>query len=253
MRLDGIKNLQATRARKAAGGTPPYLHETILSLLEDEPRGRLLDTLAFRGELSARFKEMGFEVTACDLYPEMFQVDAVVCKQADLNERFPFDDAPFDYVVLCEAIEHLENPWHVMRETARVLRPGGKVVISTPNTLSLLSRFLFFAKGVFLYFSEFEFRKPAHINPLTFNELKLVLEETDFEIRQVVGAGHQVPGFALMGLRVMQWMANVIAEMAFTLLVAYTKQSKPQTNSLLTKTLNASQGVVIVARKRDAP
>ena len=244
-----LEELWTARARKAEGGTSPHLHETLLALLEREPRGRLLDALAFRGELSARLQGMGFEVTACDLYPDLFRAPGVACERADLNERFPFEDAAFDYVVLCEAIEHLESPWHVARETARILRPGGKVVLSTPNTLSLLSRFLFFAKGVFLYFSEFEFGKPAHINPLTLNELELVLEETGFEIERVVGTGQRVPGPALWGLRAMRWAANVVAEVALTLLVAFTGQNKPQTNSLLPQ---ASQVIVVVAHKRDA-
>lgn len=50
------------------------------------------------------------------------------------KDRFPYEDASFDLVTWCEVIEHLtENPVHTLAEVHRVLKPGGYVVISTPN------------------------------------------------------------------------------------------------------------------------
>ena len=47
---------------------------------------------------------------------------------------FPFPDDTFDVVMWCEVIEHLtQNPIFTLREIHRVLKPGGAVVISTPN------------------------------------------------------------------------------------------------------------------------
>lgn len=49
-------------------------------------------------------------------------------------DRFPYDDNTFDLVTWCEVIEHLtENPVHTLAEIHRVLKPGGVLVISTPN------------------------------------------------------------------------------------------------------------------------
>jgi 2-polyprenyl-6-hydroxyphenyl methylase/3-demethylubiquinone-9 3-methyltransferase len=53
----------------------------------------------------------------------------VVGDVADL----PFDNADFDYVVCTEVIEHIVEPQRALRELARVLRPGGMLVITTPN------------------------------------------------------------------------------------------------------------------------
>jgi len=245
--LEGV--IEAKR-RKLQGGTPPNVHETILGLLGPFKDGnKVLDAMTFRGELANKLKRKGFVVFACDLYPEEFEAEDIDCRSADLNIGLPYEDSTFSSIVLCEAIEHLENPWHVIREAYRVLKPGGQLILSTPNILSLLSRFLFFTKGVFLYFSEFEFRKPYHINPLTYNELKIILEGTGFKIDKVVGAGHQIPKIALLGLRVIQYPFLLITEAAFSIWVSITKQVKPQTNSLLNYTLISKQSIVIVALK----
>ena len=52
----------------------------------------------------------------------------------------PFEDASFDYVVSFQVIEHIENDIDVVREVARVLRPGGKFVVTTPHAPMSLTR-----------------------------------------------------------------------------------------------------------------
>lgn len=50
------------------------------------------------------------------------------------TERFPFDDGTFDAVFFCEILEHLQvHPVGCLREIKRVLRPGGRLVLTTPN------------------------------------------------------------------------------------------------------------------------
>jgi SAM-dependent methyltransferase len=51
----------------------------------------------------------------------------------------PFRDGHFDMIISRSVIEHLEDPPQVFREFARVLRPGGKVVIITPNKYDYVS------------------------------------------------------------------------------------------------------------------
>lgn len=53
--------------------------------------------------------------------------------------RLPFANGHFDMVISRSVIEHLEDPPQVFREFARVLRPGGKVVIITPNKYDYVS------------------------------------------------------------------------------------------------------------------
>lgn len=55
--------------------------------------------------------------------------------RADLR-RVPFSDGAFDSVVCLHAVEHVPDPERVVAECHRVLRPGGALVMSTPNRLT---------------------------------------------------------------------------------------------------------------------
>jgi SAM-dependent methyltransferase len=55
-----------------------------------------------------------------------------VCIQG-VSDMLPLADATFDCVLLSEVIEHLEEPHRTVREAARVLRPGGRLLVTTPN------------------------------------------------------------------------------------------------------------------------
>jgi SAM-dependent methyltransferase len=53
------------------------------------------------------------------------------------RDRFPYPDAHFDTVLCCELIEHLpSDPMHMMAEVNRILKPGGHLVLTTPNICS---------------------------------------------------------------------------------------------------------------------
>jgi glycosyltransferase involved in cell wall biosynthesis/SAM-dependent methyltransferase len=54
------------------------------------------------------------------------------------RDAFPYDDGYFSTVLCCELIEHLsEDPMHMMAEINRILRPAGRLVLTTPNIVSL--------------------------------------------------------------------------------------------------------------------
>ncbi len=53
-------------------------------------------------------------------------------------EHLPYPDASFDAVVVDSLLEHVDDPWLVLREASRVLRPGGSLLIWSPNRYSLM-------------------------------------------------------------------------------------------------------------------
>ena len=54
------------------------------------------------------------------------------------RDPFPYDDETFDVVLFCEILEHLlSDPVHALLEIRRVLKPGGTLIITTPNVARL--------------------------------------------------------------------------------------------------------------------
>jgi SAM-dependent methyltransferase len=151
------------------------------------PRGKLLDAPAGHGALSASALALGFSVTACDLSPEQFEVPGLQCDKVDLHGQLPYADDEFDAVVCVEAIEHVENPFHLLRELRRVLRPGGRLILTTPNVLSLPSRLRVLFTGLAAYFDFDSQLAYGHIMPVSLPQLHTALDFTGFQLRTVAG------------------------------------------------------------------
>ncbi|HMG73813.1 MAG TPA: class I SAM-dependent methyltransferase [Pyrinomonadaceae bacterium] len=175
------------------------IHDTVAGILEKERRGPLLDVPAGEGALAARLIAAGFEVSCCDLYPEIFRLNGVSIRQGDLNGKLPFADRSFDYVTCLEGLEHIENPQQAIREFARVLRPGGKVIVSIPNILNIEERLKWLLYGYTSHFkpmtrahverlrADYDDREEiaAHVNPIGYSELRYILEKYGFQIAGV--------------------------------------------------------------------
>jgi ubiquinone/menaquinone biosynthesis C-methylase UbiE len=84
----------------------------------------------------------------------------------------PFEDEMFDYVVSFQVIEHIKHDKRLVREVMRVLRPGGKFIVSTPNKPMSLTR------------------NPWHVREYTAEELSQLL--SDFSsVEQLGVAGNE--------------------------------------------------------------
>lgn len=149
----------------------------------------LLDAPAGRGALASLATRSGIKVTALELDSKSFEVEGVDFVAGNLNERLPIADESFDCVACVDGIEHLENPFHVIREFHRILKPGGTVVISTPNLSSWRSRARFLVTGFHnkgkLPLTEEAPTPLHHINMLGYPELRYILIRYGFELRHV--------------------------------------------------------------------
>lgn len=105
---------------------------------------RVVDMPAGNGVTSARLLELGARVQALDLFPEFFQVPGAVCEKVDLTDRLPLADASVDWIVFQEGIEHLPDQLKILRDCARVLKPGGRMILTTPNSSNLRSKLAHF-------------------------------------------------------------------------------------------------------------
>lgn len=64
-------------------------------------------------------------------------------KVCNLEEAIPYGDNTFDVVYSGEVIEHIYDPDHMLEECKRVLKPGGLLIITTPNLNAWYNRVLF--------------------------------------------------------------------------------------------------------------
>lgn len=150
------------RARLSLGMSSDFLHQRAAQVVFECLRGlcvadamfSILDVGCGKGGLRAAIEEkckghlkryVGIDSIR---YDEPMQ--GIEFIQVDLNsEKMPFQNGIFDVVISVETIEHLENPRALVREMRRLCKPGGWVILTTPNQLSLLSKMTLLLKNEF--------------------------------------------------------------------------------------------------------
>jgi len=165
-------------------------HDKVVEMMETEPRGRVLDVPTGTGVLGGRLKGMGFEISCCDINASYFSIPDLSIDLGDLNQRLPYEDSAFDYVICLDGIEHTENPYNTIREFQRVLRRGGKLCLSIPNFLNIERRIRYLFTGGLSKIPTHETIQKiwngdlsmAHLSPLGYPLLKFVLEHYGFRI-----------------------------------------------------------------------
>lgn len=116
---------------------------------------------------------VGVDVVRYDGFPEEGEFHRV-----DLDSgRAPLPDAAAEVVASLETIEHVENPRAFMRELVRLVKPGGLIVVTTPNQLSLLSKLTLVLKNQFNAFQEAPGLYPAHLTALLEVDLLRIARE----------------------------------------------------------------------------
>jgi 2-polyprenyl-3-methyl-5-hydroxy-6-metoxy-1,4-benzoquinol methylase len=165
------------RARQSLGRADNAIHAMVARLLRARgASGALADigcgTGALAREVAGRFAAIvGVDAVRYDGLPR-----DVTFLRADLDaERLPLNDESVDVAAAVEVIEHLENPRAFVRELTRITRPGGWIVVTTPNQLSALSVATLIAKGTFSAFQERDY--PAHRTALLEVDLRRIAAE----------------------------------------------------------------------------
>ncbi len=169
------------------------IHEKVIEYLSDKPKGRILDIPTGLGALAKKLSEMNFTVSCCDVDTSQFLAQPLKVDQGDLNGKIPYGDNEFDYVCFLEAIEHTENPYNAVRELARVLKPGGTLIMSTPNYLNIERRLKFLVTGFFtkpvpqdMFRERFHGQTYAmHLSPIGYTLIRFMLEHAGFHITEM--------------------------------------------------------------------
>ena len=165
------------RARQSLGISHQRIYRTVADVLAARrAAGVLADVGCGRGDLwetlRGSFRScIGIDAVRYDGLPSDVEFHAGDLDQGPL----PLADASVDVAAAVEVIEHLDHPRAFVRELARIVRPGGWVVVSTPNQLSALSLLTLILKGRFSAFQDDAY--PAHRTALLEIDLHRIMTE----------------------------------------------------------------------------
>lgn len=103
----------------------------------------VLDIGCGSGRISQQLMEYGYTVQGLDFSEEAVKkalAKGVSAKQANLDEGIPEPNARYDVVWAGDIVEHVFDPIGLLRESERVLKPGGVILITIPSDVGLVSR-----------------------------------------------------------------------------------------------------------------
>jgi SAM-dependent methyltransferase len=121
--------------------SPKFYVKRYLTGIKDELKGKIvLDLPAGNGVTSEILLDLGSKVEAFDLFPEYFLLKDIVCKKADINEGIPVENNHADFIICQEGIEHFNDKLKMFSEFNRVLKAGGRLIITTPSISNLAAK-----------------------------------------------------------------------------------------------------------------
>lgn len=188
------------------GIAPSVIYEVVLESVRPIRGLRILDLPCASGGFARQLASEGALCLAADLVPAMTYRPAVVI---NMNRVLPFDDGVFDVITCLEGIEHMHDPFLLVGEFHRVLRPGGRLVLSTPNIHNLRSRVKFLLRGTLFWFDPREVTGVGHVTVLPYFILRHILASSGFEQVQVRASRTVQPAFPNFVTRAMQLLFSL--------------------------------------------
>jgi len=183
----------------SGGASMEEIVEAALEAARPEAGLRWLDVGCGRGDLLRRIRD--------EWRPsELHGIDPIDWLDPDLRADVAFhtvaaedaDELPVvDRVLLVEVIEHLEAPWTALRKAARLVAPGGRIVVSTPNLATLRNRLELGLRG---HLTSFRPGYEPHISPALPHVSARILAEEGLDLDPPRFAGSDV--ISLSGGRV---------------------------------------------------
>lgn len=187
MTISDVSNNVAERAKQSLGGSSDPVYQMVAKALNQlNSGGILVDVGCGSGKLWSFVSDrvdryFGVDVIRYDGLPE-----AIEFIPFDLDSgKVSLFEGIADIVCAVEVIEHLENPRAFVRELVRLVKPGGFVIVTTPNQLSLLSKLTFILKNQFNAFQEAPGLYPAHITALLEIDLIRIFTESGLNDIQI--------------------------------------------------------------------
>ncbi|MEJ7810662.1 MAG: class I SAM-dependent methyltransferase [Gemmatimonadaceae bacterium] len=152
-------------------------------------RGGFACWLAGHAERPAEVVAADFSATAVHLAKEFAARHHVAGVRWEVGDIQAIDhpDASFDTVISCETIEHVPDPRRAIRELARVLKPGGRLFLTTPNYLGIYGLYRAYRRVIGRPYTE----HGQPINNLVYLPLtRRWIARTSLRVVQVDATGH---------------------------------------------------------------
>lgn len=154
-------------------------------ILQGAAPGRLLDFGCGSGAFLERMQAAGWAATGLDLSEEAVYHLRGRAGLTILTGTLPHPQLTprsFDAITIRQVLEHIHDPLALLHEAQRLLAPGGKIVISTPNIASWPFRWF----GVHWFGLDL----PRHLTHFTPYTLRLMVERAGFRVTRVAGVAH---------------------------------------------------------------
>ncbi|ELR67882.1 3-demethylubiquinone-9 3-methyltransferase [Photobacterium marinum] len=171
------------------------LHQRSLEIVNNNRilnNAEVLDIAAGSGAMSLRLIDNGAKVTSIDLVEENFRVNHPSCdfNKLDLNTNFSTSiNKKFDVIIALEIIEHINNSRQFIKSCRELLKPGGLLIISTPNISSDYAIAELICKGTYPYFDNDHYYNGGHVNPISSWLVELLLKDHQLELIQFESFG----------------------------------------------------------------
>ncbi len=147
--------------------------------LRDDKPGSLLELGVGGGRFLYRMKKRGWDVTGVDIDPKVaerisrkYQINVYTGDVTNLEIG-----QQFDVVTLNQTVEHLVDPMAVLKKCHGLLKPGGRIVITTPNVESLgATLFKEYWRG---------WEPPRHLHLYSIKSLEKLIKLADFDVDEI--------------------------------------------------------------------
>lgn len=146
--------------------------------LKKSEKGKLLDVGCGNGGFISSLKKKGWDVEGIDSDNKAVNFcinNGLDVKLGDLNSQ-NYADNTFDFVTLSHVIEHVYNPVELLNEIYRILKPGGQIILATPNSKSWMFNKKFKSKW-------FALQSPGHVQIFDRNNLGKLLSTCGFSVK----------------------------------------------------------------------
>jgi SAM-dependent methyltransferase len=169
--LIGGNQVKQRELRRAARN----LYNTVVKLILLYQPKTVLDLGSGYGNLVQQIKKAGIKnVTASDLDTKQFKIPDISCLKINLNKPIKIPHK-YDLITCTEVIEHVHNPYKLLKEIHSLLNPKGILILTTPNNQNIFSRIFYLLFGNFLTFGHSKANK-THISPIFLWQMKLLID-----------------------------------------------------------------------------